>query len=117
MSFYKESSGNSPSKLSIHPHCFRQVGSDIAEGTQLLPSNTELGAAELALLASCAPNQVKIYERPKIGVLSTGDELVDSANGDQLKEGQIFDSNRLMLVEMFRSRGFEVWDGGIARDR
>lgn len=80
-----------------------------------------MGAAELALLASCGLASFEIYQRPKIGILSSGDELVDPievvSNKDGLREGQIYDSNRIMLIEMFRARAYEVWDGGIVADR
>lgn len=63
-----------------------------------------------------------MFKRPRIGVLSTGDELRDPVSKEKdgsssLEEGQIWDSNRLMLIEMFKERGFEVWNGGIVRDR
>lgn len=75
-----------------------------------------MGAAELALLASCGISSFEIYQRPKIGILSSGDELVDPSE-NELREGQIYDSNGIMLVELFRTCGYEVWNGGIVKDR
>lgn len=97
----------------------REVGSDIAADQLLIPSGAELRPAEIGLLASCALETIKVFKRPKIGVLSTGDELIDPINkaGGSLNEGQIWDSNRPMLLELLRTKGFPTWNGGIVEDR
>ncbi|KAK6144129.1 hypothetical protein DH2020_020949 [Rehmannia glutinosa] len=65
----------------------RPVGSDIAKGDLVLKSGELLGAAEIGLLATVGVTVVKVYRPPKIGVLSTGDELVEPTN-ESLNRGQ-----------------------------
>src|SRR5690606_11865576 len=53
----------------------RPVGSDVAAGEEVLPAGSLLGPAEIGLLATVGAAQVMLYPRPKVAVLSTGDEL------------------------------------------
>lgn len=77
----------------------REVGSDLPDGELVLPVGTRIGAAEIGLLASCAVTTAVVHPRPVVGVLSTGDELVDPANlTGPLPPGKIVDSNRRMLL-------------------
>jgi gephyrin len=92
----------------------RPVGSDMRPGQQVLPAGTRLGAAEIGLLATVGIAQVRVHPRPRVAVLSTGDELVepDRTPGP----GQIRDSNRAMLVAAIAAAGGEALDLGIAGD-
>ncbi len=92
----------------------RGVGSDIAAGTLVFETGTELGPAQLGVLASLGIDAVRAHRRPVVGVLSTGDELVDG--GGELRPGQIRDSNRRTLLATVAGDGFEAVDLGIARD-
>lgn len=84
----------------------RPIGSDLKEGELVLEPGTLLRAAEIGLLATCGIHTVKVHARPVIGVLSTGDELLDvsnlaealAENGGHLPFGKIIDSNRPMLL-------------------
>ncbi|KAI6227755.1 Gephyrin [Aphelenchoides fujianensis] len=99
----------------------REVGSDIPAGELLISEGAQLGAAEIGLLANAGCSAVRVFRRPTVGVLSTGDELVDldetQGGTAEIPEGKILDSNRPMLVELLRSRGFEVRDCGIVADK
>lgn len=92
----------------------RPRGQDIASGELLLEAGRRLSAADLGLLASVGIDAVTVSCRPKIALLSTGDELVEP--GQALADGQIYNSNRPMLKALLEAMGCEVVDGGIVED-
>jgi gephyrin len=99
----------------------RALGSDIKKGELALKAGTLISqvGGEIGLLASIGVTEVNVFRKPKVGVLSTGDELVDLNDGklpDELKLGQIFDSNRPLLLSFLMNWGFEAVDLGIAKD-
>ncbi|GLJ08275.1 hypothetical protein SUGI_0085410 [Cryptomeria japonica] len=96
-------------------HDIRPVGYDIEKGTVVLRSGEKIGAAEIGLLATIGIIMVKVYPRPTISVLSTGDELVDPSS-HSLGRGQIRDSNRAMLLAACAQEQCKVCDLGIVRD-
>eukprot|EP00250_Pteridium_aquilinum_P007913 c17529_g1_i2 orf=103-2175(+) len=96
-------------------HDIRPVGFDIAQGEIVLKSGDVLGTAEIGLLATIGVVIVKVFPRPLVAVLSTGDELVDSSVGS-LGRGQIRDSNRAMLLAAAAQHQCGVLDLGIAKD-
>lgn len=85
----------------------RQVGSDIMQGELLLDAGHVIGPIEIGLLASVGITTVTCHRRPIVGVISTGNELVDIDSNQPLNDdrGQIYDTNRLVLVNSFRSNG------------
>lgn len=92
----------------------RQIGSDIAAGELVLAAGTPVGPAELGLLATIGCCSVRCYRRPVVGVLSTGNELVDP--WAPCGPNQIRDSNRIALLAAFKEERLEVRDLGIVRD-
>ncbi|KAJ5874128.1 MoeA C-terminal domain IV [Penicillium soppii] len=96
----------------------REPGSDVTLGSKILASGdliTPVGG-EIGLLASTGTKTVKIFRKPRVGVLSTGDELVEHSDPRTLTGGQIRDSNRPSIISCLNSWGFETVDLGIARD-
>ena len=92
----------------------RKVGVDVQAGQTLLSAGERIAAAEVGLLATAGKTNVPVYRRPRVAVLSTGDELADP--GADLRPGQIRDSNRFMIMEAVRETGATPIDLGMARD-
>lgn len=94
----------------------RAAGSDITPGQVVVASGTVLGPAHLGVLASVNVRRPVVVPRPRLGIISTGDELVDDDR--PLAPGQIRESNRPMLVALARSFGVDAVDlGTVADDR
>lgn len=92
----------------------RRRGEDITAGCPVLIAGTRLRPAEISLLASCGCTRVSVHRRPKVAILSTGDELVEP--GTELTPETIVDSNSWALAAAVRDVGGEPILLGIARD-
>jgi molybdopterin molybdotransferase len=92
----------------------RRAGEDVARGAMLLPRGSEIGPAELALLASAGVSPVTVRRRPRVAILATGDELVPA--GEPLAPGQIRESNSIYLSAAVTRAGAEAVPLGVARD-
>ena len=97
----------------------REIGSDIRAGDVVLRKGEQITAVggELGLLASVGKAEVMAYERPVIGVLSTGDEIVLHDRPGPLQLGEVRDCNRPTLMAAIQGWGFQVMDLGIAKDK
>ncbi|KAG4435016.1 hypothetical protein IFR05_009505 [Cadophora sp. M221] len=97
----------------------REVGSDIKKGEVILRKGEEISAigGELGLLASVGRAEVMVYKHPVVGVLSTGDEIIEHGRPGELRLGEVRDCNRPTIMSAVRGWGFEVVDLGIARDK
>jgi molybdopterin molybdotransferase len=92
----------------------REAGSDVHAGDLLFPARTVLRPAHLGVLASVGVTEVTAHRRARVGVLSTGDELVEG--GRPLAPGQIRESNKAMLLALVAEAGCEPVDLGLVRD-
>lgn len=92
----------------------RPAGDDLAAGSLVARAGTVLSPAVMGLLASTGTAEVDVYRRPRIGIMSTGDELVDAPA--PLEPGQIHEANRVSLAAMVTCAGYEAVDLGIIAD-
>ena len=92
----------------------RNEGEDKKAGELVLSKGHKLRSQDLALLTSVGVLDVDVFERLNIGVLSTGDELVN--DNKKTESFQIYDSNRPMIISKLQSWGHNTSDLGIVRD-
>ena len=92
----------------------RRRGEDVRAGDRVLSEGTLLGPGHLALAAAGNVADVVVHPRPRVAVVSTGDELVTP--GSVLEHGQIVDSNHVMLCALVAAAGAEVAGSAHLRD-
>ncbi len=92
----------------------RPSGDDVTAGQVVFAAGTHLRPAHLGVCTSIGIYDVPVYERPKVGVISTGDELVDGPRA--LEVGQIHDSNRHTLLALVAAMGATAVDLGLVPD-
>jgi molybdopterin molybdotransferase len=92
----------------------RRYGEDVAKGEILLEIGRRLEAHHIALLAAQGLSRIQVLCRPRVAIVSTGDELRQP--GEVLDEASIFDSNRPMLLALARQAGLDAIDGGCVPD-
>jgi putative molybdopterin biosynthesis protein len=91
------------------------AGSDIARGEALLRAGTIVGSREIGMLAACGLAQVSVARRPRVAILSTGDELVQP--GQPLRPAAIYDTNGAIVTAAISENGGEAeFLGAIADD-
>jgi putative molybdopterin biosynthesis protein len=91
------------------------AGSDIARGEVVLRRGTRIGSREIGMLAACGIAEVEVVRRPRIAVLSTGNELI--APGQALKPAGVYDSNGAIIAAAVAEAGGEpIGFGAIADD-
>ncbi|WP_039913252.1 molybdopterin molybdotransferase MoeA [Cellvibrio mixtus] len=92
----------------------RRAGEDIAVQSLVLSKGHLLTAVDIGLLASLGIHQLRVFQRIKIALLTTGDELL--APGDVYQPGKIYDSNRPLLHALLKRLPVDVKDFGIVPD-
>ncbi len=92
----------------------RLAGSEIQQGAVVLKQGQRLGPLQLGLAATLGYAKLPVYQQLKVGIISTGDELV--APGLPLAEGQLYDSNRFVLGAMLARLGVGLTDYGWVAD-
>ncbi|WP_456475759.1 molybdopterin molybdotransferase MoeA [Candidatus Pyrohabitans sp.] len=89
-------------------------GEDYRRGDVLLRQGRVLNPQEIAILASLGVGKVRVYHRPGVGIISTGDEIAEP--GEELQEGQIYDINSFALAALCRAAGAEAVRLGVVKD-
>ncbi|MFQ5999227.1 MAG: gephyrin-like molybdotransferase Glp [Candidatus Bathyarchaeia archaeon] len=89
-------------------------GEDVQKGEVAIKAGTQLRSHHLGLLAALGVTHVNVVEKPKVAILSTGNELVEP--GCKPESNQIVDTNRLIFSSMCQELGAEPLDLGIAKD-
>jgi molybdopterin molybdotransferase/putative molybdopterin biosynthesis protein len=82
------------------------AGSDIARGEALLRAGTVVGSREIGMLAACGIAQVTVARRPRVAIISTGDELVQP--GQPLRPAAIYDTNGAIVTAAISENGGEA---------
>jgi molybdopterin molybdotransferase len=93
----------------------RPRGEDVRVGDRVLEGGTLLAAAEIGLLATLGHGQVQVYRRPRVAILSTGNELADL--GTEPGPGQIPNTNTYSLMAQVLEAGAAPTSVGVAPDR
>ncbi|MEA2859924.1 MAG: molybdopterin molybdotransferase [Methylobacteriaceae bacterium] len=90
------------------------AGSDMALGEVVLRKGTQIGSREIAMLAACGIDRINVFRKPRVGVFSTGDELIPP--GSKLKPAAVYDSNGPIVAASVAENGGEAIRYGIVSD-
>jgi molybdopterin molybdotransferase len=101
------------SSVERHKH-IRFAGSDLRRDEVAIPAGTVIRAPEISMMASFNMSRATVFRRPRVAILSTGDELVEV--GQPVAPGKVVDSNGIALAAMVKDCGASVEMLGIAHD-
>lgn len=93
----------------------RQAGEDLSIGDIVIHKGKQLAPADIGMLASIGEAKVTVHRKLKVAFFSTGDELCQV--GEELGDGQIYDSNRYTIYCMLERLGVDIMDMGIIPDQ
>ena len=91
-----------------------KIGEDVKKGTIVAEAGARINPYHIGLAAALGYSQLKVAEKPKIGILATGNELTEV--GTELSGSLIYDSNKIMISAECKELGAEISDLGIAKD-
>ncbi|PZC44859.1 MAG: molybdopterin molybdotransferase [Chloroflexi bacterium] len=116
---FNDASSTSKSEVQIHNSSFvgqniRQAGQDVKNGETVLKSGTVLHPSHIALIASVGKATVKVYRKPQVAIVATGNEITEP--GHKLEHGRIYDSNSYGIASAVIEAGGNPLITGIARD-
>ena len=94
----------------------RKKGSQIEAGAIAAPVHTALNAGTIGFLASLGVNEVVVHAKPVIGIVVTGQELVQANKQATLQYGQVFESNSITLQAALKQHHFEAAEANTAPD-
>ncbi|MCX7841452.1 MAG: molybdopterin biosynthesis protein [Clostridia bacterium] len=92
----------------------RQIGEDICAGEMIIPSNRRIGAVEIGALLAGGVLQVKVWKKPVVGVIPTGDEIISPT--DNPGKGELIEFNSSIFSSMLEAWGVESRVYGIVPD-
>ncbi len=92
----------------------RPIGNDIQSGDVILFKGKQLQPQDIAIASSIGIRKFKVFNKIKVGVFFTGDELVQP--GNTLQQGQIFNSNRYLLVALLNKLSCDIINLGNIKD-
>ena len=92
----------------------RQAGEDIANGDVVLKKGARIRSADIGVIASLGIGEIEVIRKIRVVFFSTGDEL--SSIGEELKNGNIYDSNRYTLFGMLSELNVTIMDMGVIKD-
>jgi molybdopterin molybdotransferase len=93
----------------------RYSGEDVKEGDLVISKGKITGPAEVGMLASLGRSFIKVYQKPLVAIIATGDEIADI--DEEISEGKIISSNSYSLNAQVRECGAVALQTGIAKDR
>ncbi|HTW29278.1 MAG TPA: molybdopterin biosynthesis protein [Acetobacteraceae bacterium] len=117
---HTEASGSGAPVVAVRRACvpgqgIAAAGSDIARGETVLRRGRRLTAREIGMLAATGFAEVPVWRRPRVAIVSTGDELVPP--GAAIRPGQVYDSNAAILAASVEEAGGEPVPLGIVPDQ
>ena len=92
----------------------RPIGEDIVANEMIIPSNHIIGPVDIGALLSGGITTIKVYKKPRVGIIPTGTEIVEP--GEKLKIGDIIESNSRMLEGLVKEYGGEPLRYSIVAD-
>ncbi len=92
----------------------RKKGEEIREGDVLVSKGTRITPSEIGILATCGYGEISVAKKPRIAIFGTGNELVEP--GNELKEGEIYNSNLYVFADLVEKSGAEVTMRDVIKD-